>query len=134
MAPVLSYNSLDRRANYSMWRKFQVTKTWDFLTGVFNRALGTLEGAGIQRCSWAGNIREVSHKVSRPQPLEHSNSCGGEEKDLKEQNRFPVTADYQGPNRSSRPIGQNQNRERQWRLELRTKVEVITTVLWQDLS
>lgn len=26
-----------------MWSKFQVTKTWDFLTGVLNRALGTPE-------------------------------------------------------------------------------------------
>lgn len=26
-----------------MWSKFQVTKTWDFLTGVLKRALGTLE-------------------------------------------------------------------------------------------
>ena len=104
MAPVLSYNSLDRRANYSMWRKFQVTKNWDFLTGVFNRALGTLEGAGIQRCSWAGNIREVSHKVSRPQPLEPSNSSEGGGKGLERTEQIPS---YRGLSRPKQKLKTN---------------------------
>lgn len=98
MAPVLSCeHTLDRRANYSRWSKFQGTSAWRFLTGVSNRALGALEAGGVQRYSWAGSTGEVSHKVTKPQLLENFNFWRGKGKQQTGTEQIPTYGELSRP-------------------------------------
>lgn len=80
--------------------------TWDFLADVLNRALGTLEAAGIQRCSWAGSIRGCKATATGEfQFLRTERKKTG-----KKRARRPVTEDYKAQTEAQNKMPESEQR------------------------